>query len=69
MKIGMFGVMKLRAVSLFKMAHNVKYMTSWGLKCATLSSHDSKLTAQILQTGTRPQFAIYIVIGRLFLKL
>lgn len=26
----------------------------------------SKLIAQILQTGTRPQFAIYIVIGRFY---
>jgi hypothetical protein len=23
-----------------KVADNVKYMASWGLKCATLSSHD-----------------------------
>ena len=37
-------------------------MASWGLKSATLSSHDKiKLTAQIFKLERHPQFAIYIV--------
>jgi hypothetical protein len=44
-------------------------MASWGIKmCYPIKPHESKLTAQILQNGTRPQFAIYIVIGRLLLS-
>jgi hypothetical protein len=57
------------AKKLLNIAHNGEYNRSWGFETLTYPPTKNYNSERNNRTGTRPQFWLYCVIGRLSLKL